>query len=81
MEKPILKMVKSITGSNIWMINQSEWSKICFYLYFGLFPETIFKLYALFTMLAKKTVSVLPLISKNVRRRKKIFDKCKDLKK
>ena len=45
------------------MVNKNERSKVRFYWYFGLLPETIFKVskpvYALFTMLVKKTLSVV----------------------
>ena len=41
--KKKLKMTKSITRSNFLMVNKNERFKICFYWYFGLFPETIFK--------------------------------------
>ena len=51
------------------MVNENKWSKICFYWYFRLFPETIFIIkdaYALFTMLVKKTVSMLRLKLYNI---------------
>ena len=69
MEKPVFKMAKSITSSNILMVNKNEWSKIHFCWYFGPFPETIFiikNVYALFTMLVNKTVSVLTLFRMGV---------------
>ena len=69
MEKPVFKMAKSITSSNILMVNKNEWSKIHFCWYFGPFPETIFiikNVYVLFTMLVNKTVSVLTLFRMGV---------------
>ena len=69
MEKPIFKMAKTITRSNTWTVNKNEWSKVHFYWYFGLFPETIFimkSVYVLFTMLVKKRFQRNTLMEKPI---------------